>query len=1134
MRKRLTVVLCIILMLSAIPAVKSALADGGEYDTVRVRLSVGAVASLSFFVDGNYTIGDGSTATERDQYTVSLENGSLSMYCGLTKICSGSSIKLVQREATSGRNNFIWLYNTEYETTLKYLGDMEFLINGSSIAVVNHVYMEDYLYGVVPWEIGNTSPSEALKAQAIISRNYAEQHMGSTGSYDLGDTSNDQVYKGYDPSTTSSIQAVDATAGMALTYEGSPVEVFFSASNGGWTEIPQHLWTASAPLMPYQVIQQDTYDIQNPYSKQDILILPKTITDTENISYAYSDDKGGTVTVTDLTSTEIANAAAFLKDSALPSAETAGYSSVDSIVGINSVTAHTLQPQHDISDYYGSSCVCYQNADISMTVLATRPGTPEEQAAGQPTVQDQITVSFTIDMTRLDDKDGGYFVFDEHPSLRLFTVEEDAGNWYICHRRFGHGVGFSQRGAQQRAKSVEEDGAGQDYQQILGFYYPHTDITQQTYTRPVLPAVTIVDHTNASVYLTTSTPLNVRTGPGTSYSKVGTLPNGARIEVVQANAATGNGYTWDKIYFAGQYAYVAINYVTLDNPQPAAQTCTVTFVTNSDSNVSSWVGNHADCITSAPAVSKTGYSFGGWYSDSGLTVPVAFPYIVRDDTTLYAKWDIAAYSISYNLNGGVASNTGSYTVNDTITLSNPTRNEYSFAGWTGTGLSGPTMTVTIPAGSTGDRSYSANWSANTYSISYNLNGGAASNPGSYSTDDTITLQNPTKAGYRFSGWTGTGLSGPTTTVTIPAGSTGNRSYSANWSVNTYSISYNLNGGAASNPGSYTVADTITLTNPTRSGYIFAGWTGTGLSVASTSVTIPAGSTGNREYTANWTAQPQTAYLSGVSLSVGSLNRAFSRTYYSYKVTLGENEGSVTITPFRENDNATMTINNKAVSSYTVSLANGKSTTVSIKVKFGKTSKTYKFTITRAKSTNNSLATLTASAGAFDGAFDPAVTSYVLTLDENTKSVTISDTVATSLAKASFRSKKITLNNGQTKKVTITVKAQSGAKKTYTITVTRAPSTNIGLKYLKSNSSRYPLTPAYSQGVTNYTVTLPAGASSVTISSRALGYKAVVYFDGVKRTSKKITLAHGQSVTIRVTVVAQAGNTQDYYITVTRP
>ncbi len=107
MRKRAAMALCIILALSAIPSTQGVFAGAAEDSIVRVKLSVGTTAALSFFVDGNYTAGDSSAAIERDQYTVKLENGSLNMYCGSRKICGGVSIKLTRHEATGGRNNFI-------------------------------------------------------------------------------------------------------------------------------------------------------------------------------------------------------------------------------------------------------------------------------------------------------------------------------------------------------------------------------------------------------------------------------------------------------------------------------------------------------------------------------------------------------------------------------------------------------------------------------------------------------------------------------------------------------------------------------------------------------------------------------------------------------------------------------------------------------------------------------------------------------------------------------------------------------------------------------------------------------------------------------------------------------------------
>ena len=179
-----------------------------------------------------------------------------------------------------------------------------------------------------------------------------------------------------------------------------------------------------------------------------------------------------------------------------------------------------------------------------------------------------------------------------------------------------------------------------------------------------------------------------------------------------------------------------------------------------------------------------------------------------------------------------------------------------------------------------------------------------------------------------------------------------------------------------------------------------------------------------------------AYLSGVDLSVGKLSRSFSKTVYKYKISLGESQSSVRLAPKKEWAGATMTINGKAVSSATISVANGKTAKATVKVTYGKSKKTYTFSITRAKSTNNKLSALKATAGKLDKPFSPGVTKYTLTLDKNTKSVTLRATAQTKLARVSPSSKKITLKNGQSKTVKFTVKAQSGAKKTYTVTIKR--------------------------------------------------------------------------------------------------
>ena len=284
---------------------------------------------------------------------------------------------------------------------------------------------------------------------------------------------------------------------------------------------------------------------------------------------------------------------------------------------------------------------------------------------------------------------------------------------------------------------------------------------------------------------------------------------------------------------------------------------TITFDTDGGSEVAPITQDYGSAITAPAAPTREGYTFTGW----DKTIPATMP---AGDMTITAQWTVNQYTITYDLDGGTAEgNPDTYTVEtDAFTLKNPTRPGYTFTGWSGTGLTGEdNLTVTIPKGSTGDRSYTAHWSLNTYSITYDLDGGTASgNPDFYTVESsTITLNPPTRTGYTFIGWSGTDLSGSDNlTVTIPTGSIGNRSYTAHWSLNTYSITYDLDGGTAfGNPDSYTVESAaITLNEPAKAGYVFTGWSGTDLvGEDNLTVTIPAGSIGDRRYTAHWEFDP---------------------------------------------------------------------------------------------------------------------------------------------------------------------------------------------------------------------------------------------------------------------------------------
>ena len=146
-----------------------------------------------------------------------------------------------------------------------------------------------------------------------------------------------------------------------------------------------------------------------------------------------------------------------------------------------------------------------------------------------------------------------------------------------------------------------------------------------------------------------------------------------------------------------------------------------------------------------------------------------------------------------------------------------------------------------------------------YSIIYELNGGTLATPNktSYSkTTNTFTLNNPTKPAYAFTGWIGSNGLTPSTNVSIPKGSTGNKNFKAVFTPIEYTITYNLDGGTlaegVTNPTTYNVETTsFTLKNPTKDGYKFIGWVGTGVDTPQETITIANGSTGNKTFTARY-------------------------------------------------------------------------------------------------------------------------------------------------------------------------------------------------------------------------------------------------------------------------------------------
>ena len=254
---------------------------------------------------------------------------------------------------------------------------------------------------------------------------------------------------------------------------------------------------------------------------------------------------------------------------------------------------------------------------------------------------------------------------------------------------------------------------------------------------------------------------------------------------------------------------------------------------------------------------RSGYTFLGWSTSSSAASPSYYPggsYTANESRTLYAVWerDVSYYTVSYYGNGGSgapASQTKVENVTLTLSSTSPYRSGYTFAGWA---TSSTASSASYYPGSTFSGNYNltlyAVWIRNlsSYTVSYNANGGTGAPSSQTKIEDTdLTLSStiPARLGYTFLGWS------TSSTASSPAYYSGGI-YSANteatlyavWSRDTYTVSYNANGGTgvpASQTKYYDQALTLTSSTPTKDSYTFLGWSE---SSTATSPTYYAGST----------------------------------------------------------------------------------------------------------------------------------------------------------------------------------------------------------------------------------------------------------------------------------------------------
>ena len=311
-----------------------------------------------------------------------------------------------------------------------------------------------------------------------------------------------------------------------------------------------------------------------------------------------------------------------------------------------------------------------------------------------------------------------------------------------------------------------------------------------------------------------------------TYSDVPCVSVGTSTKTISSSNA-GSGYiamrvynTFNPVYSNAQYRIKIEKSSTSTAFTPMAKTIT-----------------YNSTYGTLPTPTRTGYTFAGWYRESSLTnqVTASTTMTTTSNHTLYAKWTINTYKITFDENGGSTVSDIDYNITSTTTLPSTSRDGYTFAGWKPSASSGNwSSSVTYAAGTSltgqyGSVTLVAQWTINTYTISFDEAGGNEISDINYTITSTTTLPSTTRNGYTFAGWKPTTSAGGWNSgTTYTAGTSVNGKYAsitmtAQWTINTYTITFDEDGGTPVNDMEYNINSTSTLPITSRNGYAFLGW-----------------------------------------------------------------------------------------------------------------------------------------------------------------------------------------------------------------------------------------------------------------------------------------------------------------------
>ena len=584
--------------------------DTYDVRKVRVLISQRNHSESTVRIYGNYAVHDAAgnalfIAEDEAAYTVKAENSAVSLYSAFgTLLYSGASVSFKEFESGHANNcvkvDSVSMGNKDTDRT--YRGDMNiyyFDKTGSyskrwaGLYLVNNVYMEDYIQGVVAAEMGKENkqnqakgwPVEAQKAQAVAARTFAMNKTRSSLVFDVYDTSKSQAYFGI---TDWCKAAVQATAGQILYYDNKVLRVHYTGTNGGDTEVTANYWGEGETGCGKESVREDIYDLM--VSGKDYVEYAE-IPVNYNASNKYVKSLVDNVLIPNLTASGYAVSSAAYQSLSI---------SVPKCLDM-SCTHHNRKnmPADQVCNHFCSVDIAFYGVTINGT-----------QQIG--------TVSTNVgEKDFYVDRPLEFFVTGK---LKYYWLKENVTNgvvtsYTIRHARNASGTGLSQYGAKYRALE------GHKYDAILDFYFPQSSIDSlaSDISRPAIQAKPSVkydarvlgstarvfakknaaadaiatiqaDNTvfvneisgkwahvscgSASGYIAASTlertPVRVTTAnisknisvwpePDSMTTALCTVEKGTVLELIEANAAPG----WHKVNTASGAGYIPARYSTL-------------------------------------------------------------------------------------------------------------------------------------------------------------------------------------------------------------------------------------------------------------------------------------------------------------------------------------------------------------------------------------------------------------------------------------------------------------------------------------------------------------------------------------------------------------------------------------------